>query len=209
MSKSWKQGTGSRLEVLIARAVSGDEDAWTALQAVYLDRAQSIVQLEAGKALRAREELDDIVAAVHARVFQDLPKLEYQGDKAFFGWIATLARNVIRQRALHHRRQRRAQSPERLTRGGSHGGVRESVVPGQGPGPVTRADDADLKAKIQQHLPRLSPADQQVLALFFEYGDDMQAIARALGIEKPAAHMRWSRAKRRLARLILGDGAGP
>lgn len=115
------------------------------------------------------------------------------------GWLATVVRNVVRQRARGEARER-----DRRRRGAR----READPAASGRDALERLE---LQRQVARAVTDLRPADREVLVL--RYYDDLppRAIARRLDLPVPTVKSRLARARGRLASRLGphfgGDGA--
>ena len=92
---------------LLLRAREGSPEALDALYGRCAPRLLALIRLKLGPTLRARLESRDILQSTLLRSFRAIPELEAGDRDSLMAWLARIAENEIRDRADHHRRQRR------------------------------------------------------------------------------------------------------
>ncbi len=80
---------------LARRAKEGDQQAIRGLVGLFSSRLEGFVRSRMGERLKKQLEIDDVVQETFAKAFTSIKKLEWQGESAFFSWLATIADNVI------------------------------------------------------------------------------------------------------------------
>ena len=150
----------------------------------------------AGRAVRARVELDDLAQEVFLRALADprgLPP-EEPGEAALRRYLAHLARHVVVDvaRALRTAKRDGARE-ERLER--SHWSRAGALEPSQGsPGPATHAAGRDELGRVLEAFARLAPDHRRVLGLRQFEGLDARRAAARMGRSESALHSLYRRA---------------
>jgi RNA polymerase sigma factor (sigma-70 family) len=67
----------------------------------------AFVRIHLGAALRAREETEDLVQSVFRDVLEHPGSFQFQGEKAFRGWLFTRCIHKIQEKARYHQAARR------------------------------------------------------------------------------------------------------
>ncbi len=98
-------------EDLARRAAAGDHQAFEALVAHFRPRLEGFVRSRSGRQVLATLEVEDVVQETLTKTFQCIERLRWQGDKAFFGWLASVAENIVLDAS-----QRAARRPLELER---------------------------------------------------------------------------------------------
>jgi RNA polymerase sigma-70 factor (ECF subfamily) len=111
------------------------------------------------------------------------------------GWVLRVARNLAddMMKSAFHRHGTRA--PESLNGVVSHE-----------PAPLDRLERAETFARLRNHLQNLPENDRAILTLRYAFDYDSQRIAEELGIQPSAVLMRLSRARQRLAEILIEHG---
>lgn len=150
----------------------------------------------AGRAVRARVELEDLAQEVFLRALADpagLPPAE-QGERALRHYLAHVARNVVVDVARAARTAKRdGQREERLERSSwsRSGGCEPALA---GPGPATLAAGRDELARLLAAFARLAPDHRRVLGLRQFEGLDARVTAQRMGRGESAVHSLYRRA---------------
>src|SRR5262249_31482304 len=140
----------------------------------------------AGRALRARVEVDDFVQEVYTRALAArLPGPE-AGEAALRAYLARIARSCVIDALRSLRAKKRAGSGSgrvmRLVRSDwSVTGAAASGIRATAPGPATLATAADEHAVLMRAFERLSPEHRRVLGLRQFEGLSAAEAARRLG----------------------------
>jgi RNA polymerase sigma-70 factor (ECF subfamily) len=150
----------------------------------------------AGRAVRARVELEDLAQEVFLRALADpggIPTPE-PGEGALRRWLAHLARNVVVDVARAARTAKRdGRREQRLERSSwSRSGAFEPALPG--PGPATQAAGRDELGRLLSAFARLAPDHRRVLGLRQFEGLDARRTAQRMGRGESAVHSLYRRA---------------
>ena len=152
----------------------------------------------AGRAVRTRVEVDDLVQEVYLRALQtELPPYdpERPHDPELYGLLKHLARNTVVDvaRALRARKRDAREAP--LVRSDwSHFGQRESRIGDVAPGPATRAAAREESDRVRHAFAGLAPDHQRVIGLRQFEGLTAAEAARRLGRSEVAVHSLYRRA---------------
>lgn len=150
----------------------------------------------AGRAVRARVELDDLAQEVYLRALCDPAGLppEEPGEAALRRYLAHLARNVVVDVARALRTAKRDRGREqRLERSSwSRSGALEPSL--RAPGPATHAAGRDELARLLAAYARLAPDHRRVLGLRQFEGLDAREAGRRMGRSESALHSLYRRA---------------
>jgi RNA polymerase sigma-70 factor (ECF subfamily) len=173
-------------EALVARAQTGDAAAFGLLY----DRYFAGVHAYCFRLLGRREASEDATTETFLRALTGLPA--YRAG-SFRAWLFTIARHVVIDE------QRRARPQEPL--------AAAALIPDPAAGPDDLAPRLDAQATVRSLLPRLSPDQQQVVALRLA-GLPADEIARVLGKPRNAIDGIHHRALRR-AQTLLATASAP
>ncbi len=154
----------------------------------------------AGRAIRSRVELDDLVQEVWLRALtsaRGLPPVDPAdpADTALARLLARIARNTVVDvaRALRTKKRDRREVP--LQRSDwSSAGPRASALAAHGPGPHTRVAGAEDEARLLASFERLAPEHRRVIGLRQFEGLSARAAAARLGRSETAVHSLYRRA---------------
>jgi RNA polymerase sigma-70 factor (ECF subfamily) len=76
------------------------------------------------------------------------------------------------------------------------------------PLPLERLEREETFAQVRSVLEHLSSADREILTLRYALDYNTEAIAKMLGVNVTAVHMRLSRARQRMADRLKAQGVG-
>jgi RNA polymerase sigma-70 factor (ECF subfamily) len=111
------------------------------------------------------------------------------------GWLLRVARNLAEDHAKSCFRRNGTSSPQQMDEIGR-----------QGPLPAELLERQETFARLRAVLGRMSEADRRILTLRYALDYSPSQIARQFAVNPPAIHMRLSRARQRLGRLLLAHG---
>lgn len=160
---------------------------------------RAYVRLRLGRALRAREESEDIAQSVVREALEDLPRFE-GGPKGMRAWLLKRAENKIRDRGRFWKRDRRdgareegvAQDDERTLLDA----YRSFVTPSRA------ASAKEELALVEQAFAELPEDHRRVILLARVAGLSHAEVARELDRSEAATRTLLSRAMARLAMLL-------
>jgi RNA polymerase sigma-70 factor (ECF subfamily) len=176
---------GSPSPDLVARAVAGERDAFTALVRQHDDRLRALAyQLLGGD----RNAMDDALQEAYLRAFRALPSFRHDADIG--SWLYRIVYNACIDELRRARVRPAPVDP----------GAHDHLAAGRDPGAVVADRDATLRAL------RSLPDDQRVtLVLVDGEGFDNVTAARILDVAPGTVGSRLSRA-RATVRRILEEG---
>jgi len=175
-------------------AARQDDGARLASQA---SRLRLLLAHLAGRAVRSRVEIDDLVQEVWLRALDErmsLPPFE-PGEARLWALLRTLARNVVVDAARAIRARKRTGRVVRLERSAwSAGGARESRIVQPGPGPATVAAGAEQQESLLRAFERLAPEHRRVIGLRQIEGLSARETAARMARTETAVHSLFRRA---------------
>jgi RNA polymerase sigma-70 factor (ECF subfamily) len=151
----------------------------------------------AGRAIRARVEVDDLVQEVFVRALQPPRRWppEAPGDAALARYLAHLARHVVVDVARALRASKRDGRESPLVRSDwSMAGVHESQLAAQTAGPGTRVAARTELERLARAFHALPPDHRRVIGLRQFEGLDARETARRMGRSETAVHSLYRRA---------------
>ena len=150
----------------------------------------------AGRALRARIEIDDLLQEVFVRVLSasdDLPlPAAYEG--ALWSRLALVARHVVIDAARALRTARRDGRHERLQRSDWSRSGADAMPASTAPGPHSAVLGRETSERLAQAFLALSPEHRRVLGLRQFEGLSAEETGRRLGRSTSAVHSLYRRA---------------
>lgn len=166
----------------------GDEDDFQLFHSLYADRLlRYLIVVERGDEQAARDALQETMIRVarHARPFDD--------ERAFWAWLTKIARSAAIDAG---RRESRFRSF--LHR------LHEHVArPAHAPRRAEERGEETLLEHLLRCLPRLDPADRQMLEAKYLQRASVRQLAETLATSEKAVESRLTRARVRLRTLIL------
>lgn len=184
--------------------------AWGALLARHEERLRCVAGFRLDPRLRGRVDAADVTQEAFVAATQRRAEFFRQSSQPLFLWLRWMVGNTLQELHRHHlgvqmRDARREARPAGHAGGadpdGTHAALVDHLTAGA-TGPATRAGRADLKARLDEALGRMSHADREIVALrHYEQLTSAEA-AQVLGIEERAASKRYLRALERLKEIL-------
>ena len=201
--------------VLLDRAAGGDMDAWGTLLARHEGRLRPVVSFRLAARLRGRIDVADVMQEAFIAATERRAEFFGQSGQSLFLWLRWMVGNTLMGLHRHHlgvqmRDAGREMASGRHLEGAGEENTRAALVAELTCGvigPATAAGRAEVKARLNEALGRMDPADREVVALrHYEQLTSAEA-AQVLGIQERAASKRYLRALGRL-RELLADMPG-
>jgi DNA-directed RNA polymerase specialized sigma24 family protein len=189
---------------LVSRCLSGDEDAWRALHDRFHAFCREIVRSAFRRTCLAFDETDveeaanDYLAFVSENGGRRLGL--YRGEGPLSHYLAVLATNFARERAIRiGARRRRHRSIEDVPE-----------PPAANPSGIDAVEHAELRGRLEAIVATLGASDRLLFHLLYRDGVEVEAACRVLRITPNALYIRRNRLKDRLRRAVAEDAAfGP
>jgi RNA polymerase sigma-70 factor (ECF subfamily) len=162
----------------------------------------------AGRAVRARVELDDLVQEVYLRALADprgLPTHE-PGEGPLWRVLAQQARHTVIDVARALRAAKRDGVHEPLRRSDWS---RSGAVPAAGPGPATAAAGREAGQALSRCYLELAPEHRRVIGLRQFEGLSAREAARRMGRSETAVHSLYRRALAAWQELLAANRVSP
>ena len=189
---------------LVEAAKGGSAPAVSTLIERHLPGLRAFVHLRAGRLLRDREGVSDLVQAACVEVLQDLDRHAYKGESHFKCWLYQAAARKVVDRARYWGAEKRNPAREAdPVAGPSRAGeelFQSFATPSRAA--VRREEFESLEAAFE----RLPEPYREVILQHRLLGRPHAEIAREMGRSEAAVRTLLSRALARLTTL-LGDGA--
>ncbi len=141
-----------------------------------------------------RQEAEEVLQIVYLKILEG--RARFGGRSALKTWLF----GVIRRTAFGRARRRSLRSAL-LFRWG-----RRELAPAPRAGVEGRLERRQRSERVRQALESLSPRQRQVLELVFFHDLTVREAAETMGVAAGTASLHYDRGKRRLARLIEGEG---
>jgi RNA polymerase sigma-70 factor (ECF subfamily) len=198
---------GDDTNLLLRRALAGDESALAALFDGYRERLRRMIRLRLDRRLSGRVDASDVLQEAYLDAAEQLPHYLKNPEMGFFLWL----RLVTGQRLSRVHRQhlgaamRDAGREVSLHRGAMPQASTASLA-ARLLGRVTSASQAvirvEVQIQLQQALNGMDPIDREIIALrHFEELTNAEA-ASALDLSVQAASKRYVRALKRLQAIL-------
>jgi RNA polymerase sigma-70 factor (ECF subfamily) len=194
--------------LLLRRALAGDESALAALFDGYRERLRRMIRLRLDRRLSGRVDSSDVLQEAYLDVRRRLA--EYARDPAampFHLWLRLVAGQRLTDIHRHHLgAQMRDAGMEVSLHRGPFPQADSISLAARLLGQMTSASKAAIRAEhkliVQEALNGMDPLDREVLALrhFEQLSNDETALM--LGLSKSAASNRYIRALRRLKEIL-------
>jgi RNA polymerase sigma-70 factor, ECF subfamily len=199
---------GNDTNLLLRRALAGDESALAALFDASRDRLRRMIRLRLDRRLSSRVDSSDVLQEAYLDVRRRIA--EYARDPAampFHLWLRLVTGQRLTDVHRHHlgSQMRDAGQEVSLHRGPFPQASSVSLA-AQLLGKMTSASHAAIRAEhkliVQEALNGMDPIDREVLALrhFEHLSNDETALV--LGLTKSAASNRYIRALKRLKEIL-------
>jgi RNA polymerase sigma-70 factor, ECF subfamily len=194
--------------VLLERALAGDETALAALFNGYRERLRRMIRLRMDRRLSGRIDSSDVLQEAYLDVRKRLS--EYRRDPAampFHLWLRLIAGQKLTDVHRYHLgTQMRDAGQEVSLHRGPFPQANSISLAAQLLGRLTSASKAAIRAEhkliVQEALNGMDPIDREVLTLrHFEHLSNEET-ALVLGLNKSAASNRYIRALRRLKEIL-------
>jgi RNA polymerase sigma-70 factor (ECF subfamily) len=199
---------GNDPNLLLRRALAGDESALAALVDGQRPRLRRMIRLRLDRRLSGRVDASDVLQEAYLDVRRRIA--EYARDPAalpFHLWLRLIAGQRLTDVHRHHLgAQMRDAGQEVALHRGPFPQASSISLAAQLLGQMTSASQAAIRAEhkliVQEALNGMDPIDREVLALrhFEHLSNDETALV--LGLSKSAASNRYIRALRRLKEIL-------
>ena len=162
----------------------------------------------AGRAIRSRIEIDDLLQEVYLRALcagASLPEPEV-GELALRRFLTHIARHVVIDAARAIRAAKRDGSEERLERSDWSQATGSERLAAQAPGPATGAASNEAVAHIVAAFEGLRPEHRRVIGLRQLEGLSARDVGRRMGRSEVAVHSLYRRALAAWKEALNGPG---
>ena len=174
----------------VAKAQSGDRDAFDRLVDQHQDRLERLVRSPMGRHLRSDAEPSDVVQDVLLRAFGAIDRFRWSGEDSFMRWLGAIAENVI------------LNATKRLSR---HRALRlDRSVAGDEKSPSKELRRGERFDRLEASLEQVSPDHREVILLARIEGLSIKEIARRMNRSESAIKSLLLRALKSL-RQSFGD----
>jgi RNA polymerase sigma-70 factor (ECF subfamily) len=176
----------------VARAQSGDAEAFTALVDKYQTKIYGIVYRMCG----AGEDVHDLGQEVFVRALTALRKFQYQGEASFRTWLYRIAVNVCINELRRRKRRRKVEGASLDEMVATDTGEVERLVPDTTMMPHLLVERKETRGIVHVLLQTMSTQHRAVLTLVDIQGLPYEEAAAAISCNLGTLKSRLSRARR-------------
>lgn len=198
---------GDQTNALLVAAKSGDDQAVSQLLERHRAAVRRLVELRLDRKVQRRVDVSDVVQDVMFEASGRLDRYLQDPAMAFHLWIRQIAWDRIIDTYRRHRvsakRNMDREQPMSVPVGSDQSSI-QLIAQLRDPAmtPATAATQAELSRNVEAAIDRLGDQDREVILMrHFEHLSNLE-IAEVLGLNPPAASMRYLRALRRLRQLL-------
>lgn len=173
---------------LVARATTGDNEAFAELFQAYRPTVQRFIQAR----VRSHSLAEDLTSETFLRALRRIGSFTWQG-RDIGAWLITIARNLVADHYKSGRYRMEICTDEALEPGPAQEGPEHLVL------------DAMTRRTVREAITRLGDEQRQCLTLRFLRGLSVAETAQLMGKNEGAIKALQYRAVRSLARLLPGD----
>jgi len=178
-------------EELIARAQSGDDEAFAVLVRRHADLVYTVVLRVVGN----EDDADDVAQEAFVRAHRALGR--FRGDSKFSSWLYRIAVN----RALTHLKKRKRRGATVDLASGPHiEAAVESVETGKDPASFVL--DEEFRRQVREAVGELPPRYRAVVTLFYLEERSYKEVAEILGVPMGTLKTHLHRARSLLKDLL-------
>ncbi len=196
---------------LLAAAKGGDSDAINHLLEKHRVPVRRLVQLRLDRKVQRRVDISDVVQEVMMEATGRLDKYLDDPSMAFHLWLRQIAWDHIIDTYRRHRvsaKRNMDREQPMMAAAGTDQSTMELVVQLCDPAltPAAAATQKEIAEKVEVAVELLGEQDREIITMrHYEHLSNLE-IAEALGLNAPAASMRYLRAIRRLRELLAEQG---
>jgi RNA polymerase sigma-70 factor (ECF subfamily) len=172
---------------LLARARTGDEEAFRTLVDLHRDRAFSL----ALRVVRSRSDAEEVAQDAFVRAWRGLAR--YRGEARFSTWLHRIVVRRALDRAATLKRRAGRETIEEAAESVSAADHRDD------------AERAALGRRLASLMDRLTPAQRAAVALFYYEDRSVDEVARALAMPENTVKTHLSRARAALRAAWLAE----
>ena len=175
--------TGSTDIEIISRVLNGEQQAYTDMVARYKNKVITITL----RFIKSREDAEEVAQDIFVKVYRSLA--DFKGTSKFSTWLYTVVYTTSITFLRKKKMEVHSLDDERTF----------ELADSQDSG--FRANQVEQKSKVNmvnQAIKLLSPDDAQVITLFYKAEQNLEEIAKILGLETNTVKVRLHRARARL-----------
>jgi RNA polymerase sigma-70 factor (ECF subfamily) len=197
-------------ETLLTAVREGDDDAVNRLLEKHRAPIRRLVELRLDRKVQQRVAVSDVVQDVMIEANGRLQKYLDDPAMAFHLWLRQIAWDRIIDTYRRHRvsakRNMDREQPMSAPAGPDQSSMEFAVqLCDPGPTPQAAATQREIALKVESAIERLGEQDREIILMRHYEHLTNQEIAEVLGLNPPAASMRYLRSVRRLRELLEAD----
>ena len=203
--------TEDQTEDLLEAARDGDAEAINRLLEKHRGPVRRLVQLRLDRKVQQRVDVSDVVQDVMIEANGRLDKYLQNPAMAFHLWIRQIAWDRIIDTYRRHRvsakRNMDREQPLSVPAGADQSTMELAVqLCDPGVTPAAAATRREIADKVEVVVQQLNDQDREIILMrHYEHLSNLE-IAEVLGLNPPAASMRYLRALRRLREMMESEG---
>lgn len=186
-------------QLLIVRAVAGDEDALAELLRAHGPAVRAQISQSIGARWQSVLDADDVMQVTYLEAFLRIERFQPRGESSFQAWLAQIARNNLRDAVDELSRMKRPQPQDRVVAAGDDSAA--ALIERLGctsTTPSRHAGRGEIAAAVGAAVARLPEDYATVVRLYDLEGRSAAEVASALGRSEGAVFMLRARAHDRL-----------
>ena len=193
--------TGSPTALLLDSWNAGDRTALDSLLERHLPWIELLVRRRLGPRLRRKHQTGDIVQEAVVKFLRYGPRIQIASDDAFRALFARIVENVLRDENDWFAARRRSLALEKPLPSTTI--LHLQAVRGTEDSPSRVVQKQEQEAWIRLGIELLDPKERTILVLHEWDRESFLKIGKRYGISKDAARMRFQRALKRLAGMVV------
>jgi RNA polymerase sigma-70 factor (ECF subfamily) len=197
-------------ETLLGAAREGDSEAVNALLDKHRKAVRRMVELRLDRKVQRRVDVSDVVQDVMIEASGRLDKYLADPSMAFHLWLRQIAWDRIIDTYRRHRvsaKRNMDREQPMATSTGPDQSTLELAVQLCDPAltPAAAATQREIAARVEASIEKMNDQDREIILMrHYEHLSNLE-IAEVLGLNPPAASMRYLRAVRRLREMLQDD----
>ena len=190
-------------EILLKQAVDGDDAAVNQLLDRHRNSLRQLIRMRLDQKIQKRIDVSDVLQDVLIEANRRLTRYLNDPVMPFHLWLRQIARDRIIDAHRRHRvsakrsvdREQQMVAPRGYDQSSIH---LASLLGDQQLTPAAAALQKEMARKVEAAISELDPKDCEIIVMRHYEHLTNQEISQALGLNEPAASMRYMRAIRRL-----------
>ncbi len=197
-------------ETLLGAARDGDSEAVNALLDKHRKAVRRMVELRLDRKVQRRVDVSDVVQDVMIEASGRLEKYLADPSMAFHLWLRQIAWDRIIDTYRRHRvsaKRNMDREQPMATSTGPDQSTLELAVQLCDPAltPAAAATQREIASRVEASIQKMNDQDREIILMrHYEHLSNLE-IAEVLGLNPPAASMRYLRAVRRLREMLQDD----